>query len=71
MTKKNLYRYLGRNGTLSTFILLDGISHVLLYHLEADADKLLTNGEKFVKAIDIMPEELDNWYEVKDPGQNK
>jgi hypothetical protein len=45
MTKKKLYKYLGNNGILITYIYLEGTKHIPMYHLEADEGKLLTNGE--------------------------
>lgn len=31
MTKKKMYRYVGRNGVLSTYIHLDGIPYTVRY----------------------------------------
>ena len=36
MTKNKMYRYLGRNGILTTKILLDGINHIDVLELVAD-----------------------------------
>ena len=45
MTKTKLYRYSGRNGILTTSILLDDIKHYVVYELKASSGKILTNGE--------------------------
>lgn len=64
MKKLKLYRYVGRNGIVTTTVFLDDIKHYLYYHLEADEMKILTNGEVKVKMIDIPEEELSDWYEI-------
>lgn len=66
MTKKNLYRYLGKNGIITSLVLLEGINHIPMYRIFADEGKLLTNGETTTKAIDIFAEDIDNWKEVED-----
>lgn len=66
MTKKKLYKYLGNNGILITYIYLEGTKHIPMYHLEADEGKLLTNGEQAAKSVDIEVKELSKWYEVPD-----
>ena len=71
MIKTKIYRYLGRNGILNTYILLDGINHILRYRLEADKGKILTNGEKRVYSIEINAEDLENWIEITDYSQEQ
>ena len=66
MTKENLYRYLGRNGILTTRILLDGINHISLVELRADSGKILTNGDKMVYIVVVDPEEVSQWREITD-----
>ena len=68
MKKIKLYRYVGRNGSVTTPVLLDDIKHYIYYHLSADETKILTNGEKKVYAIDVPEEELDQWREIKEEG---
>ena len=48
MTSKKIYRYLGRNGILTTHILIEGANYIPLVELTADKGKVLTNGEKTV-----------------------
>ena len=45
MIKKNLYRYFGRNGMITSLVLLDNIEHLLMYRLIAEDGKMLTDGE--------------------------
>lgn len=64
MTKKKLYRYLGRNGILTTYVLLDGVEHILRYRLTADEGMVLTNGEKTVHTIEIDADDISEWAEI-------
>ena len=66
MIKKNLYRYFGRNGMITSLVLLDNIEHLLMYRLIADEGKMLTNGELLVKSIDIFAEDLSKWTEIEE-----
>lgn len=70
MVKKDLYRYTGRNGFITSLILLEGIEHIAMYRLFADSDKLLTNGEMTTEAVDIFADELNNWKEINKPEDN-
>ena len=64
MTKINRYRYLGRNGILTTSILLQGNDPILMYRLIADEGKVLTDGERFARKVEIFVEDLDKWSEI-------
>ncbi len=65
MIKTPLYTYLGTNGTITSPIHLEGIYYVKKYHLEAEANKMLTkDGVKLVKTITVPEEEVDQWKEV-------
>lgn len=66
MTKTKLYRYLGRNGILTTKIHLDGINYIPMVLIRADAGKILTDGERKHYSITIEEEELDQWREITD-----
>ena len=66
MVKKNLYRYFGRNGMITSLVLLDNIEHLLMYRLIADEGKILTDGELLVKSIDIFAEDLSKWTEIEE-----
>lgn len=66
MTKKKFYRYSGRNGILTTSILLDGISHILVYQLKASNGHILTNGEVLTYNIMVEEDEINEWREIQD-----
>lgn len=68
MTKTKMYRYLGRNGIITSPILLDKIEPIVMYELRASAGHLLTNGEKTSKNTLIFEDELKDWTEIIDPN---
>lgn len=71
MVRKKMYRYFGRNGFITTYILLDGIDNVPMYHLDADKGMVLTDGEKYRQSVEIFAEDLDKWIEIQDPNTDK
>ena len=64
MVKKNLYRYTGRNGIITSLVHLEDTKFYPMYRLIADKGKLLTDGELKVKSIDIFVEDLGKWTEI-------
>lgn len=66
MIKKNLYRYVGRNGIITSLVYLEDTKYFPMMRLIANEGKILTNGETTTKSIDIFVEDLDKWTEVKD-----
>ena len=71
MTKVTYYTYLGTNGTLTTPIHLKDIYNIKTYLLISEADKLLTkDGINTYARISIPEEELSEWYEIDNIGQN-
>lgn len=69
MKKVELYVYLGDSGTITTGMYIPGAVGIKKYQLIADEDKMLTNGENFVKSIIIPERELSSWKEVLIDGQ--
>jgi hypothetical protein len=67
MTKTKMYRYLGRNGIITSPILLDKIEPIVMYDLRASVGKMLTNGEKTSKSVLVFEDELKDWVEITDP----
>jgi hypothetical protein len=63
-----MYRYLGRNGIITSPILLENIAPIPLYELRAAAGKVLTDGTQFVKVKTVFEDELNNWTEIDDPN---
>jgi hypothetical protein len=68
ITKKKLYRYLGRNGTITSPILLENIEPIPMYELIPAAGKVLTDGNSIAKIKLVFADELENWYEIDDPN---
>lgn len=64
MIKKDLYRYVGRNGIITSLVHLEDAKYYPMYRLIADEGKMLTNGELIVKSIDIFTEDLGKWTEI-------
>lgn len=69
MKKIELYVYLGDSGTITTSMYIPGATGIKKYQLIADKDRMLTNGENFVKSVIIPERELPNWKEVPTDGQ--
>jgi hypothetical protein len=64
MIKHKVYRYLGRNGIITTPILIEGVNPIIMYRLIAGEGMTLTNGEICVQMIDAFNDELNNWHEI-------
>lgn len=64
MIKKDLYRYTGRNGIITSLVHLEDAKYYPMYRLIADEGKVLTDGELIVKSIDIFAEDLSKWTEM-------
>ena len=59
-----MYRYLGRNGIITSPILLDSIEPIVMFSLRASEGKVLTNGEEKVKTKLVFADELEDWSEI-------
>ena len=66
MTKTKMYRYLGRNGIITSPILLEKVEPIAMFEIHASDGKVLSNGEQFVKVKLIFADELEDWIEVDD-----
>lgn len=66
MTKFDMYRYLGTNGTIDSPIFLDGVYCVKLVKMIADSGHLLTNGSLKVRSIVVPVSEVETWSEVEE-----
>lgn len=69
MVKQQMYRYLGRNGNVTTTIKLEDIPPISMIELKAEKGKVLTNGIQKVRSIIIFEDELSEWKEIEDGGQ--
>lgn len=61
-----MYRYIGRNGIITSKVFLDDIKYTPMMTLEADNGKVLTNGNIKTKWITVELDEIDNWKEIVD-----
>ena len=68
MTKTKMYRYLGRNGIITSPVLLDKVEPIVMYELRAGVGKVLANGSKFLKSTLVFEDELKDWIEIDDPN---
>lgn len=64
MRKVKLYRYIGKNGIITTPILLEGTKVYEMFTLIASEGKVLTDGEKIRDTVTIFADELDQWSEI-------
>lgn len=68
ITTKKLYRYLGRNGTITSPILLENIEPITMYELRPGPGKVLTDGISICSVKLVFADEMENWYEIDDPS---
>lgn len=69
MISQKMYRYLGRNGTITTAIKLENIAPIPMIQLKAESGKILTDGIRTAYSVTVFEDELNNWYEIEDNGQ--
>lgn len=66
MKKRKLYKYIGRNGEITSPILLDDIKHIALMELQPEPGYVLINGTNVRKfSIIVHVDEVEDWTEVK------
>ena len=66
MKKRKLYKYIGRNGEITSPIFLEDAKHIALMELQPEAGYVLTNGQDVRKySVIIHVDELEEWNEVK------
>ena len=66
MIAKKMYRYLGRNGILTTRILIDGVDHIPMVELIADKGMILSNGYTTTYSIVVSENDVQSWREIAD-----
>ena len=67
MITSKMYRYLGRNGIITSPILLENMEPIPMLNLRASSGKILTNGQEFVQSVTIFANELELWTEIDNP----
>ena len=66
MNKTKIYKYLGRNGSIVSPILLEKVDPIPMLRLVAGPEKTLTNGMDRLKIVDVFLDEVEDWYEIDD-----
>lgn len=66
MITQKMYRYLGRNGNITTAIKLEEIAPIPMVQLQAEKGKVLTNGTKKAYSIIVFEDEVSDWKETTD-----
>jgi hypothetical protein len=69
MTQETMYRYLGRNGIITSRIKLEQIDPIPMVRLIASPGKMLTNGISVVPIVTVFEDEVNNWTEIDEEGQ--
>lgn len=70
MTKEVIYVYLGTNGIIQSPVHLEDVYYIRKCRLWADTKKVLTKDNKtYVRTIIIPEDDIDNWIEIDEPGQ--
>ena len=64
MIKNKMYRYLGSNGVLETYVRLEGIYSISLVELIAEGRHVLTDGEVQVNRVVVPQEDVGLWHEI-------
>ena len=65
MIKKKIYKYIGRNGTITSPVLLEDAKHIDLMELIADDGHVLTDGTITKKIVTVHIDDVDVWSEIK------
>lgn len=69
MLTQKMYRYLGRNGTITTAIKLEDNPPIPMVQLKAEKGKILTDGIHYTYSVIVFEDEKDNWTEIDESGQ--
>ena len=66
MKKRKLYKYIGRNGEITSPVFLEDIKYIALMELQPEEGYVLTDGSITRKyAIVVHVDEVEEWSEVK------
>lgn len=70
MVTEKMYRYIGRNGNITSDVLLISTEAIPMLRLRAAKGKILTNGTMKTYSVIVFEDEADSWKEIDDVGQN-
>lgn len=66
MKVRKMYKYIGRNGSITSPILLDDVKHIPLVELRPEQGYILTNGNIIKNnSVLVHVDELNEWSEIK------
>lgn len=66
MKQRKLYKYIGRNGTITSPILLEDIKHIALVELRPEDGYVLVNGNNLRRdSVVVHIDDIGEWTEVK------
>lgn len=68
MIQSKMYRYIGRNGIITSPVLLEKVEPITMIELRAAAGKVLSNGNETAKVKLVFADELKDWNEIDDPS---
>ena len=69
MKQNKMYRYLGKNGIITSHVELINVDYIPMVEIIAGADYVLSNGEQVKNSVIVFPEELSQWYEIEMPTE--
>lgn len=64
MTTRKLYKYIGRNGSITSPVFLEEIKHIPLIELTASPGFVLKNESVTKKKVIVHVDDVDLWAEV-------
>jgi hypothetical protein len=64
MKIRKLYKYIGRNGSITSPVLLEDIKHIALVELKAEAGYILRNDDMFKPSVIVHVDDMASWEEV-------
>ena len=70
MVQEKFFRYLGRNGTITSPVKLEKIDPIPMTRLKAEQGKILVNGSQRLYAVLVFEDEINDWEEIDDIGQD-
>ena len=64
MKVRKLYKYIGRNGSVTTTILLDDAKYIPLVELRAEPGYVLKNNDVTKQSVVVYIDDAELWNEV-------
>lgn len=64
MKIRKLYKYIGRNGSITSPVLLEDTKYISLVELKADSGNVLKNDNIIKRSVVVHIDEMSSWVEV-------